>query len=149
MEILNVSVIQVKPCIKNPTFFCQSGVRSSLILHDFKNYLRLGHINHGIILDSSVNRRMLAFFLYHSYDAGVEVHGTLQIPFLNIRARIDLSIAFKPFKLDANVVLDPIIYLGGLIKVVDADTDSKGAHLRMYITENLSDLMIDGSCRVS
>jgi ribosome-associated protein YbcJ (S4-like RNA binding protein) len=56
---------------------------------------------------------------------------------------------FTPFQLDANLVLDPIIYLGGLLKVVDADTDSKGARLKMYITENLSDLMIDGSCRVS
>ncbi len=93
---------------------------------------------------------MLALFSFsYRYDAGVEVHGTLQIPFLSIRARIDLSIVFKPFKLDANLVLDPIIYLGGLLKVVDADTDSKGAHLKMHITEKLSDLMIDGSCRVS
>ncbi|CAB4004337.1 Hypothetical predicted protein [Paramuricea clavata] len=85
-----------------------------------------------------------------SYDPGVEIHGTIQIPFLKIRARIDLSIALPPapFRLDASLELDPIIYLGGLIKVVDADTDSKGAYLRMLITENLSDLMIDGSCRI-
>ena len=87
--------------------------------------------------------------IIYRYDAGVEVHGTLQIPFLSIRARIDLSIRFTSFKLDANLVLDPISYLGGLIKVVDADTDSKGAHLKMHITENLSELMINGSCRVS
>ena len=89
--------------------------------------------------------------IIYRYDAGVEIHGTIQIPFLDIRARIDLSIALPPasFKLDANLVLDPIIYLGGLIKVVDADSDTKGAHLKMYITENLSDLKIDGSCRVS
>ncbi|XP_028405118.1 uncharacterized protein LOC114527617 [Dendronephthya gigantea] len=82
------------------------------------------------------------------YDPGVEIHGTLQIPFLSIRARIDLSIQFTPFSLDANLQLDPIIYLGGLIKVVDADDDRKGAHLKMHITENLSELLIDGSCRI-
>ncbi|CAB3996010.1 Hypothetical predicted protein [Paramuricea clavata] len=84
------------------------------------------------------------------YDPGVEIHGTLQIPFLKIRARIDLSIALPPapFRLDANLELDPIIYLGGVLKVVDADTDTKGAHLKMHITEKLSDLMIDGSCRI-
>ena len=91
----------------------------------------------------------LGVIIIYRYDPGVEVHGTLQIPFLSIRARIDLSIVFTPFKLDANLVLDPIIYLGGLIKVVDADSDTKGAHLKMHITENLADLMIDGSCRVS
>jgi hypothetical protein len=92
--------------------------------------------------------------LIHSlfrYDPGVKIHGTIQIPFLSIRARIELGIALPPssFRLDASLELDPIIYLGGLIKVVDADTDSKGPHLKMHITETLSELMIDGSCRVS
>ena len=41
------------------------------------------------------------------------------------------------------------MYLGGLIKVVDANSDDKGAHLKMHITEKISELMIDGSCRVS
>ena len=108
-----------------------------------------------IIMEScqaDMKRVQVFFFFLFSYQAGVEIHGTLQIPFLSIRARIDLSIALPPsssFRLDASLVLDPIDYFNGLIKIVDANSDSQGAHLRMVITEQISDLLIDGSCRVS
>ena len=88
-------------------------------------------------------------YFFSRYEPGVEIHGTLDIPFLKIHARIDLSIQLKPhFKLDADLELDPIIYLNGLIKIVDAYSDEKGAFLKVHITEKLSELMIDGSCRV-
>ena len=84
------------------------------------------------------------------YESGIEIHGTLQIPFLKIRARIDLSLKLKPkFKLDAAVYLDPIIYLDGLLKIVHADSDDKGAYLKMFLTETLTELRIEGSCRVT
>ena len=83
-----------------------------------------------------------------AYDAGVEIKGTFQIPFLQVYASADIKVKLKPtFQLKAELNLRPINYGNGLLKIVSAQSDSVGAYLKMNIG-SADEFLINGSCRV-
>lgn len=82
------------------------------------------------------------------YEAGVEVNGVFQIPFLNIRAKAYISVKLTSFHLKADLEMDPINYGNGLLRIVSAQSNNVGPYLKMNIGSS-SDFLISGSCRVS